>query len=67
MVKEKIQSVTKETVEIKGKTLDNVKNIMSQVPQITTILETALEYSNVDSTKPFELMVSITLVEKEDS
>lgn len=67
MEKPKMQPVSKESVEIKGKTLDNIKNIMSQVTQITSILETAIEYSNVDSTQPYELKLNITLVQKEEA
>ena len=52
-------------LEIKGNTLKNIKAIISKSPQIHAILETALEYSDMDTSKDYIIEMTMKIIEKE--
>ena len=53
-------------LNIEGKSLENIKAIIPQVPQIASILEAAIEFSELDEKKNYKLEISIALVQAEE-
>lgn len=51
---------------VQGKSLENITSIMSQVPQITTILEAAIEFSDLPKEVNYKLNVELTIVPTEE-